>query len=245
MTTPLRSLTIGSTLGAVIMGLVLGQALPPQSLAAGPATSLPPPLAAGKAKLAHGQYQPAVSLLEEAVKREPRSCEAHLCLGQAYLKLKNFAKARQHLRTAIRVGQGSANAQKANQCLMSLPRTVIAPRTGGNTRMIALNLGLLSTDRGDGGPSKPTVLDFYASWCQPCKQLEPLIAKAKSEYGEQVNFVSVNVDDPNNEQIVDQYGVSPIPTLVFLSPDGEVVTYSIGFSGENSINTGLKKILKG
>src|SRR4030095_9386296 len=128
---------------------------------------------------------------------------------------------------------------------MSLPRNVIAPRTGHDTRMIALNLGLLSSDRGDGGPRKPTVLDFYASLFQPCKDPEPLIAKAKSEYGEQVNFVSVNVDDPNNEQIIDLYGVSPIPTVVFLSPNGEVVTYSIGFSGENSINTGLKKILKG
>lgn len=237
-----RSITTGVTY-ALVLGLVLGQALPPQSLAANAAAQSP--LAVGKAKLALGQYQPAARLLEEAVVREPRSCEAHLCLGQAYLKLKNFVKARQHLRTAIRVGQGSKNAQKANQALMTMPRTVIAPRTGANTRMIALNLGLLSRDRGDGGPSKPTVIDFYASWCQPCKQLEPLIEKAKSEYGEQVNFLTVNVDDPNNEQIIDQYGVSPIPTLVFLGPDGEVVTYSIGFSGEQSLNSGLKKILKG
>ncbi len=240
-----RSITAGTTFASLILGLLLGQALPPQSMAADAVAAGKPPLAVGKAKLAQGQYHPAVKLHEEAVKREPRSCEAHLCLGQAYLKLKNFTKARLHLRTAIRVGQGSTNAQKANQALMSLPRTVIAPRTGQDTRMIALNLGLLSRDRGDGGPSKPTVLDFYASWCQPCKQLEPLIEKAKSQYGEQVNFVSVNVDDPNNEQIIDQYGVSPIPTIVFLGSDGEVVTYSIGFSGEQSINTGLKKILKG
>jgi thioredoxin 1 len=128
---------------------------------------------------------------------------------------------------------------------MTLPRTVVAPRTGPETRLIALNLGLVSSDRGEGGAAKPTVLDFYASWCQPCKQLEPIIEKAKSQYGEKVNFMTINVDDPSNEQIIDQYGVSPIPTVVFLSPDGQVVTYSIGFAGEKVLENGLKKILKG
>lgn len=234
-----------AAVAALLLSLVFSPAMLAGSPTQGQVSSGQKCLAVGKAKLAAGRYQEAVKSLEEAVKSQPRSCEAQLCLGQAYLKLKNNAKARLHLRTAVRVGQGSANAQKANACLMTLPRTVIAPRTGPETRLIALNLGLVSSDRGEGGAAKPTVLDFYASWCQPCKQLEPIIEKAKSQYGEKVNFMTINVDDPSNEQIIDQYGVSPIPTVVFLSPDGQVVTYSIGFAGEKVLENGLKKILKG
>jgi thioredoxin 1 len=209
----------------------------------GQAATTPSALTVGKTKMAKGDYTHAVTDLEAAVKAEPTSCEAHFCLGQTYVKLKNYLKAREHYRTAIKVGRGSPAAIKANTALMTLPKNLIAPKTGPNTRFIARNLGILSNERGLDGGAKPTVIDFYASWCQPCKQLEPLIEKAKSEYGEKVNFMSINVDDPSNESLIEQYGVSPIPTLVFLSPEGEVVTYSIGFSGENGVSSGLKKIL--
>jgi thioredoxin 1 len=211
--------------------------------AAGVAASTPSALTIGKGKLAKGDYANAVKSLEAAVKAEPTSCEAHFCLGQSYAKLKNYLKAREHYRAAIKVGKGSPAAIKANTAMMTLPKNLLAPKTGPDTRYIARNLGVLSRDRGLEGEGKPTVIDFYATWCQPCKQLEPLIEKAKTEYGEKVNFMSINVDDPNNEALIEQYGVSPIPTLVFLSPEGEVVTYSIGYSGENGVTTGLKKIL--
>jgi thioredoxin 1 len=207
------------------------------------AATTPSALTIGKGKMAKGDYTNAVKTLEAVVKSEPTNCEAHFCLGQSYAKLKNFIKAREHFRTAIKVGKGSPGAIKANTALMTLPKNLIAPKTGPDTRFIAKSLGILSRERGADGEAKPTVMDFYASWCQPCKQLEPLIAKAKSDYGDKVNFMSINVDDPNNESLIEQYGVSPIPTLVFLSPEGEVVTYSIGYQGENGVSSGLKKIL--
>lgn len=200
------------------------------------------PLACGKACLNKGQYAQAVKDLEEVVKRSPSSCEGHMLLGKALCKMKNYTRAKQHLRTAIRVGKGSANAQQANQLLMSLPRTLTAPKTGADTRMISAILGIGGRDRGAGEP-KPTVIDFYASWCKPCKDLTPLLEKAKAQYGDKVKFMKVDVDDPNNEQIVEQYEVSPIPTVVFLNPEGEVITYSIGFSGEQQVSEGIKKIL--
>lgn len=200
------------------------------------------PLACGKACLSKGQFAQAVKDLEEVVKKTPNSCEGHLLLGKALCKMKNYARAKQHLRTAIKVGKGSVNAQQANQLLMSLPRTLVAPKTGADTRMISAILGIGGRDRGAGEP-KPTVIDFYASWCKPCKDLTPLLEKAKAQYGDKVKFMKVDVDDPNNEQIVEQYEVSPIPTVVFLNPEGEVITYSIGFAGEQAVSDGIKKIL--
>lgn len=197
-------------------------------------------LACGKACIKKGQYQRAVQDLQAYVKEQPKSCEGHLLLGQAYCKVHNFLQARHELRTAIRTGRGSPNAQKANQMLMTLPKNLLSPRSGAGTRMLASMLGLTSTR---GTAAKPTVIDFYASWCQPCKQLNQVLEKAKGEYGDKINFMTVDVDDPNNDKLIDQYEVSPIPTLIFLNPEGDVVTFSVGFSGGQSLDAGLKKIL--
>lgn len=230
------SIALGvSTLGPVESGVAANSTTPVQAKTSNH-------LAQGKACLAKGQYGQAVQLLECAVKQQPASCEGHLLLGQAYCKVKNYLKARDHLRAAIRIGKGSPNAQKANMALMTLPKNLLKPRTGSETRMIASMLGL-SRDRGEGGSTKPMVIDFYASWCAPCKQLTPIMEKAKAQYGDKVSFMHVDVDDPNNERLVDQYEVSPIPTLIFLNPEGEVVNYSIGFSGDTTIDESIKKIL--
>lgn len=201
-------------------------------------------LAAGKAKLAQGQFAQAVPLLEQAVKSDPNSCEAQFCLGKAYLKTKNYPQARSHFRSAIRVGKGSPNAQEANKALLTMPQNTVCPRSGPDTRLLATNLGLLMRQRGIGATqAMPAVLDFYASWCEPCKQLQPLVDKAKAQYGDKVSFMSINVDDPSNQQILDQYEVSPIPTIIFINKDGEVVSYALGFSGDRPIQQGISKIL--
>jgi thioredoxin 1 len=142
----------------------------------------------------------------------------------------------------VHLGRGSASAQKANLALMALPKQMISPKTGPQTRMIASMLGIGRT-RGIGGAGLPTVIDFYAAWCQPCKQVDSALTKAKATYAEKVSFMRVDVDDPNSQPIMDQYDVSPIPTMVFLNSEGEVVSYSIGFAGDNSIASSIKKLL--
>jgi thioredoxin-like negative regulator of GroEL len=182
----------------------------------------------------------ALAPLEAAVQANPESADAQLALGLALSQARSYEKARQHLRLALRLGKGAGVAQKANLALMALPKGMQAPKTGAKTRLIASMLGL---GRTRGGEAKPTVIDFYANWAQPCKQLDGAISKAKSTYGDKVTFITVNVDDPNSQTIMDQYDVSPIPTMVFLNPEGEVVTYSVGYSGDGQVNAGIKKIL--
>lgn len=199
-------------------------------------------MAQGKACMTKGDLKNAIQHFQIAVKENPASCEAHYFLGQSFCKVRQFVKAKDAYRRAIRLGKGNKNAQLANQAMMQLPKNILSPKTGADTRMIASMLGL-SRVRGADGESKPTVIDFYASWCQPCKQTNTALDKFKESYGDRVSFMRVDVDDPNNERIIDQYEVSPIPTLVFLNTEGEVVSFTIGFSGEKGIDDGIKKIL--
>jgi thioredoxin 1 len=199
-----------------------------------------PNLTCGRDCIKKAQYQQATKDLEAVVKKDPQSCEGHYLLGFAYCKMHTYAKARDQFRTAIKVGHGSPNAQKANAMLMTLPKQFLAPRTGPGTRMLASMLGLTGV-RGEA--PRPTVIDFYAPWCKPCKDLNVMIDKAKSDYDGKVNFMTINVDDPTNAKLIDQYEISPIPTLVFLNPAGEVVTFSVGYSGEGALANGLKKVL--
>ncbi|MBA3992590.1 MAG: hypothetical protein C0469_03625 [Cyanobacteria bacterium DS2.3.42] len=236
------SKSIGAVAASVLLtGFVFGvlQASAVPTPTASPYTKC---MTQGKTCLTKGDLKQAVQHFEIAVKENPASCEAHYLLGQSYCKVKQFVKAKDAYRRAIRLGKGNKNAQMANQAMMLLPKNILSPKTGADTRMIASMLGL-SRVRGADGASKPTVIDFYASWCQPCKQTNTALDKFKEAYGDRVSFMRIDVDDPNNERIIDQYEVSPIPTLVFLNPEGEVVSFTIGFAGEKGIDDSIKKIL--
>ena len=59
---------------------------------------------------------------------------------------------------------------------------------------------------------KPVFVDFFATWCGPCKMMEPIIQKVSDE-NEGVKFVAVDVDDA--ERLAIEYGISNIPCMIF------------------------------
>ena len=67
---------------------------------------------------------------------------------------------------------------------------------------------------------KPAVVDFYAAWCAPCRQLSPLVEELSDYYGEKVDFYKVDVEKESG--LATFFGVRSIPTLVFFSPGGTV-----------------------
>ena len=71
---------------------------------------------------------------------------------------------------------------------------------------------------------KPVLLDFWASWCMPCKMLSPIIDQVAMEVGD-VKIGKVNVDE--EPELAVQFGIMSIPTLVVMK-DGQMVNKSMG-----------------
>jgi thioredoxin 1 len=78
----------------------------------------------------------------------------------------------------------------------------------------------------------PVLVDFWAEWCGPCRQMTPTIDALASEYDGKVKVGKLNVDD--NGQTAMRYNVRSIPTLL-LFKNGQVVEQRVGAMGKNDV----------
>ena len=78
----------------------------------------------------------------------------------------------------------------------------------------------------------PVLIDFWASWCGPCRMMSPVIDKIAEEMGDKLKVCKVNVDE--EPDLAEKFGVMSIPTFVAIK-NGEVLGTSIGVQDEEEI----------
>lgn len=86
----------------------------------------------------------------------------------------------------------------------------------------------------------PTVVDFYADWCGPCKQLAPILDNMEKKYVGKVQFMRINVDE--QPDLAREFAVQSIPTLFFLTTDG-IVDQTVGVIPESELDAKINALL--
>jgi thioredoxin 1 len=87
---------------------------------------------------------------------------------------------------------------------------------------------------------KPVLVDFWADWCGPCKQMAPVLDKLAEEYGDKIEVVKLNTDQ--NPETPRAYNVLSLPTMN-LYKDGEVVKQIIGAKPKRLLEKELAEFL--
>ncbi|QIK72316.1 thioredoxin [Propioniciclava coleopterorum] len=88
--------------------------------------------------------------------------------------------------------------------------------------------------------SKPVLVDYWADWCTPCKQLSPIIEELAAEHGDKIDFVKLDTND--NPTTPARYGIMSIPVLQ-LFVDGELATEIKGARSKGAILKALDTYL--
>lgn len=80
--------------------------------------------------------------------------------------------------------------------------------------------------------STPVLVDFWAEWCAPCKQIAPVLEELAEEFGDRMTIAKMNIDE--NPQTPTKYRVRGIPTLL-LFKDGEVAAMKVGSAPKSDL----------
>ena len=92
---------------------------------------------------------------------------------------------------------------------------------------------------------RPTLVEFYAPWCTSCKEAAPSMMRLEKQYGDRVNFVVINGDDPRNVNAVNMFGVDGIPHLALISSKRQLAGTLIGDIPERVLDESLRALADG
>lgn len=88
--------------------------------------------------------------------------------------------------------------------------------------------------------SSPVVVDFWATWCQPCKMLAPVLDDLAEKYSGKISFVKIDVDQ--NPKTAAKYSIMSIPTLLVFK-NGQPVSHIVGFRPKEELKRNFDAVL--
>jgi len=92
--------------------------------------------------------------------------------------------------------------------------------------------------------NKPTFLEFYAEWCEVCKEMAPQVSALKDEYEKDINFVFLNVDNQKWGNYIQKFSVNGIPQVNLFDKKGNLISTFIGKQDEKKIRESINNLEK-
>ena len=92
--------------------------------------------------------------------------------------------------------------------------------------------------------NKPTFLEFYAEWCEVCKEMAPQVSAFKDEYEKDINFVFLNVDNQKWANYIQKFSVNGIPQVNLFDKKGNLISTFIGKQDEIKIRESINNLEK-
>src|SRR5574344_812751 len=87
---------------------------------------------------------------------------------------------------------------------------------------------------------KPAIVDFFATWCGPCKGLAPVLAEIATEYKDQIDVYKVDID--KESELASAFGIRSVPTLIFIPMEGQP-QMSLGALPKSELKKAVEEIL--
>ena len=92
--------------------------------------------------------------------------------------------------------------------------------------------------------NKPTFLEFYAEWCEVCKEMAPKVSAFKDEYEKDINFVFLNVDNKKWGNYIQKFAVNGIPQVNLFDKNGNLISTFVGKQDEITIRESINNLAK-
>ena len=92
---------------------------------------------------------------------------------------------------------------------------------------------------------KPTYLEFYAEWCEICKEMAPEVAELKKDFDDKINFVFLNVDNPKWDKFIKEFKVNGIPQINIFDSNANLQATFTGLQDEKTLKNSINNIIEG
>ena len=91
---------------------------------------------------------------------------------------------------------------------------------------------------------KPTYLEFYAEWCEICREMAPEVAELKKDFDNEINFVFLNVDNPKWDKFIKEFKVNGIPQINIIDSNSNLRQTFTGFHDEKTLKESINHLLE-